>query len=436
MSGRPREPARGQTMRILIDPGTFTFLNVGDTAMLQGAVTRLRALWPTAELSVLTDNPAGLAAECGAATAVRHEARRLWFSERVFLGRARRALPRRVAESVEGAQRRVRASRPRAFATALRVRLLAHPGHWHGLDAFRRALDSMTLVLVAGQGTLTDHAHAHAHDILHLLEAAHQRGVPTAMVGQGVGPVEDARLLDRARVVLPAVRLITLRERREGPGVLTALGVSPERVRATGDEAIPVAFARRPAHLGETLGVCARVSASSRIDAHLLDQLAPAVRRVASATRAPFTPVPINHADDPAAIARLLGNPEAAARWADESAPWGPAAAIRAAGTCRVMITAAYHAAVFALAQGVPAVCIARSAYFRAKFRGLADMFGEGCSVVDLDAPGAADVVEGTAVRLWADADALRPSLLDAAAAQAAAVEDSYLALRSTVRAA
>ncbi|MGZ8411866.1 MAG: polysaccharide pyruvyl transferase family protein, partial [Gemmatirosa sp.] len=93
-----------------------------------------------------------------------------------------------------------------------------------------------------------------------------------------------------------------------------------------------------------------------------------------------------------------------------------PARVIEAAARCRVVVTGAYHAAVFALSQGVPTVCLSGSPYYDAKFVGLAELFGAGCRMVR--------VQEGTtAIRsavdtLWRDADQLRPRLRDAALSQ------------------
>ena len=43
---------------------------------------------------------------------------------------------------------------------------------------------------------------------------------------------------------------------------------------------------------------------------------------------------------------------------------------------CRLVVTGSYHAALFALSMGVPAIGIATSRYYEDKFLGLADQFG------------------------------------------------------------
>src|SRR4051812_36765293 len=48
-------------MDILIEPSDYTHLNVGDMAMLQVALARLRKLWPEARLWMFADDPKQLA---------------------------------------------------------------------------------------------------------------------------------------------------------------------------------------------------------------------------------------------------------------------------------------------------------------------------------------------------------------------------------------
>lgn len=95
-----------------------------------------------------------------------------------------------------------------------------------------------------------------------------------------------------------------------------------------------------------------------------------------------------------------------------------PMKLIEQAGRCRVVVTGAYHAAVFALAQGVPVVCLASSPYYVAKFLGLKDQFGAGCETVFLNEP---DVLEKLASPLeaaWQSAERVRMPLQQAALRQ------------------
>jgi Polysaccharide pyruvyl transferase len=118
-------------------------------------------------------------------------------------------------------------------AAARRKHAARLPRHdWRGRPLHRR-----------GAIILTDKAASHAEVILATLEMAMAHRVPTAMMSQGDGPLRSARLLGHARVVLPRVGLIALREGVFGLERLAVLGVRPERmvmpaVRAAVHEAV------------------------------------------------------------------------------------------------------------------------------------------------------------------------------------------------------
>ena len=102
-----------------------------------------------------------------------------------------------------------------------------------------------------------------------------------------------------------------------------------------------------------------------------------------------------------------------------------PLKVIKQAALCRVVVTGAYHAAVFALAQGIPVVGLAKSAYFSSKFLGLEDQFGEGCQTILLNEPALPQRLCSAIERAWQNADKLREPL------QAAALRQIELSRRS-----
>jgi len=57
-------------VRILIDQSGYELLNIGDVAMLQSCVTRLRQHWPGARIMVIAHDPGRLAAYCPGTTAI------------------------------------------------------------------------------------------------------------------------------------------------------------------------------------------------------------------------------------------------------------------------------------------------------------------------------------------------------------------------------
>ena len=65
-------------MKILIDNGCHDLRNMGDVAMLQVAVARLKQMWPEAEVQVITEDPHRLKKYCPDARAVSAHGRNLW----------------------------------------------------------------------------------------------------------------------------------------------------------------------------------------------------------------------------------------------------------------------------------------------------------------------------------------------------------------------
>jgi polysaccharide pyruvyl transferase WcaK-like protein len=99
-----------------------------------------------------------------------------------------------------------------------------------------------------------------------------------------------------------------------------------------------------------------------------------------------------------------------------------------------VLVTGSYHAAVFALAQGIPAVCLALNPYYAQKFLGLADLFSEdGCVVVTRDSRGDISHLAERLTKAWETADEQRSGLLAAASAQVEAGRGAYERIRKLV---
>ena len=263
--------------------------------------------------------------------------------------------------------------------------------------------------------------------MLNLLELAGQRGIPTAMFSHGLGPLTNGGLRNRAARVLPGVTLIALREKRAGMPVLRSLDISSPDVLVTGDDAIELAFEARPLALGNAIGVNLRVARSSRVGPEFIGPLREVLLEFARARGARLLPVPIGlgrASQDAATLHELFDASDEVAADLDQLNT--PATVINQVGRCRIVVTGAYHAAVFALSQGVPAVCLARSPYFLDKFLGLADQFEHGCDVVILDDADLPVRLAAAMKAAWLAADELRSGLQDAARKQIAASRAAY----------
>jgi polysaccharide pyruvyl transferase WcaK-like protein len=413
-------------VRILVDPGSFNLLNMGDVAMLQATVHRLRSGWPEAVLQVSTDDPEALIRCCGEVMPISAEGRRIWLEDTRLVGRLRRTLPR-TTHYLRQATSSLRRASPAVLESLLQLRLRGHPDDWAQVRTFLTALAAADLLVVAGQGGLSDHAPDHALAILDLVAGAQHYGCRTAMLGQGVGPLNRSSIRRVARRVLPGVELLTLRERSVGVDLVRGLGVPEDRVSVTGDAAVELAFARAPSAVGHALGCNFRLAESAGTTLAMLEAVGSVILEFARVQSVSLLPIPIAHdhrQSDARVIAQLLrGQGGCVEGQGDLATPGGVIAQI---GHCRAIVTGAYHAAVFALAQGIPAVCLAASRYFRTKLEGLADMFGPGCEVVGLTPVVDQDLLRSALARAWASSPYVRDSLRAAAARQIGWTDESY----------
>lgn len=410
-------------MRILIEPSSYHCRNAGDMAMLQVAVTRLRAFWPAACIQVITEEPAALSAACPDVQPLSPHGKRIWFQDRYLLsllGRFHPLLPTPAAQRVRDLEFALRQRYPLLAKRMIQAKMRLFRLDTDHLRDFAEAVLRANLVVASGAGNLTDSFFPPGGiTALDTLEVALRHGIPTALFGQGLGPIENPRLRARARAVLPRVSLIALREQRAGLPLLNALSVSPDRVLVTGDDAIEMAYAARPAQTGTAIGINLRVAAYAGVDQELIGGVQSVLRRVARLYDAPLLPVPISQHpldSDARTIRQILAGCDQAAEGIDNLDT--PRKVIEQVGRCRLVITGSYHAGVFALSQGLPIVGLAKSRYYADKFLGLANQFGTGCEVVFLDNPQMPEQLTDAIARAWQAAETVRPQLLAAAARQ------------------
>jgi polysaccharide pyruvyl transferase WcaK-like protein len=423
-------------MRILVEPSDYRIHNMGDKAMLMVALSRIAALWPTATLDVVADESRVLRSIFHSVDLVSVGGQNLWLSDDFLPDRALSLAERlfKGKQIVRQAPGWIRAREPSLVELFWRRKLRNRPNATRELHNFTNAVARADLLVVAGMGGITDAFPDFARGILEVMSLAIRRGKPVAMMGQGMGPLADPALLKRAAAILPKLDLIALREGLTGVPLLQHLGVPNDRVRVTGDDAIELAYPLRGESLAGGLGVNVRLSDYSGLDREQIGPLRSVLQEAASARAAPLVAVPIStlpQERDADAIEQLLGGYSNTI--APERQVADPSDVIALVNRCRVVVTGSYHAGVFALSCGIPAIGLARSAYYQGKFKGLADQFGPGCEVVDLADPACWELLRNSIDRLWDGADRLRPALLDAAARQIAAGRDAYGELRRLV---
>ncbi len=391
-------------MRILVEHSGYALTNHGDTAMLQVAVQRLCRLWPDAHIQVITSDAALLNQYCPDAQALLiaqlsrwHQIRRLADPQIDVLASWMRRLWKRMQSYL-----------PSLSSTSLE----------RGWKGYIDAVGQADLVLAAGGGYINDTFLGHGAGVLATLQEAIRRDKPAVIMGHGFEPIDNPALRAKAQAVLPELDLIGCREKRFGPATLQSLGVNPEKIVVTGDDAVELAYNARQAQLGTGLGVNLRVTWYAGVDPSIVRRLRGVLQDAASKHLAPLVPLPIaaRCPSDASYLRELfkgyghvLGS---------EKEPGDPIAVIRRTRQCRVVVTGSYHAAVFALSQGIPAICLSQTTYYVRKFQGLNAQFGEGCYVLFMDEADFTDRLAHAIDSAWELADTHRPHLLAAAEAQ------------------
>jgi colanic acid/amylovoran biosynthesis protein len=266
------------------------------------------------------------------------------------------------------------------------------------------------------------------------MEAALDQGIPVVMVGQGIGPMEDRELRTRAAEVLPRVDLICAREARVALPLLASLGVPPDRVLMTGDDAVELPYQARSNKLGNDIGVSLRISAYTDVGRAHIEQIRPILHQAAAKYGAKLVALPISSARqerDLDYIRHLLaGYPRTSVRW-QRLEP--PSEVINRTGRCRIMVTGTFHGAIFAIGQGIPVIGIAKSVEYYNKFAGLVDQFGSGCQVIMVDDARLPAKLAAAIAQAWDSAATLKPLLLETTTQQIAWQHAAYERIRQVV---
>ena len=345
------------------------------------------------------------------------------------------ALPMRLAERFgpwagRGLQRLDCRFRRRLPAAHLRLadfkcRLKKSP---HSL--YRGLVDpiaSAGLLLMSGCGAINDSFTSNACGILEIFNLAIRHKIPTAMVGRGLAPWKTRNCSAWPGACSRRYELLFLRDPHRSPRLLAHLGVDPSRVRITGDDAIELAYAERPPQTGQHLGVDLRLATYAGLAEPTFQVIGQILRDRAQAWGVKLLGLPIARGSSPSdgqILRRVFGTAKGAlddGRQLDT-----PLKVIRQTRECRVVVTASYHAGVFALSMGIPVVGLVASAYYRQKFEGLAAMFPRGCAVVQANHPNCEPEFSRHLDALWQESPRLRDALIAGAQSQVRKSQQAY----------
>ena len=403
---------------------------MGDVAMMQVAVTRLQELWPSADIEVLTSCPEQLLRFCPSVTPFSVESRNVWLSGRSLISGVFQKMPSETSILLHRLERQLWLRFPGVteIEVCLKAAILRRPKL--SPSGFRKRLVGADLLVLSGAGVTNDAFADQAYPLLDEMEFVLRAGIPVVAFGRGIGPIANPALLARVRDVFPRLKLIGLREAHTGLPLLESLGVTRDRICVTGDDAIELAFRRRPSSLGKGIGVNLRVADYAEMGSEMIGKLREPLRLAARKLNSAFIPIPIslNKADsDLVSIESLLGRESSSPQKAIKS----PEDVIRLVAGCRVVVTGSYHGGVFALAQGIPVVGLVRSPYYEQKFSGLQEQFPRGCQILDFRQHVTSDEIQAAICNAWDSAEPLREPLLAAAARQVKLGSAAYQAARN-----
>ena len=279
-----------------------------------------------------------------------------------------------------------------------------------------QALHGADIVVATGGGYLTDSDKGVSLPVLSRLKKAKDMGKFTVMVGQGVGIMDDPELRRQVERVLPTLDLILVREENFSVPYLTSLGVPSDRIYMSGDDAIELGYYAKSETLGNCIGVGIRLATYTEVRDQDIELVRPVLHSIAANHKARLVGLPTTCSgpvSDQFKIAELLeGYPDKKnSRLRFDTIT----ELIRKVGRCRLVISGAFHSAVFALSQGIPVICIAKSREYSIKFGGLADQFGNGCQVLGLSDKDFQKKMTQASDWLWESAEMLRPNLIEAA---------------------
>lgn len=413
---------------LLVESGAYSARNMGDMAALRVCLDRVASIAGREGVCTWATSPALMGPLVPPCTMADPRGRDEFFERWLAFGGTHKLVPALAKQWLGMAEDRLRVRWSSLMCgwQAMRMQRRGRaPDRMREYHEMMRCADGC---VVAGGGFINDHFPEHARLLLLTLANVQRQGLPVVMFSQGIGPLRESSLRKLAAAVLPSCRLIAVRDGSASESVLRELGVSVDLVRHTGDDAVELAYGQRALALArECVGFGVRVSVYSGMDRQTAQAAARATTRFANERGAEVAGVPISfppRSDDVAAISGLLhlGEHARKALYTLDC----PDAIIRQAGRCRVVVTAAYHGAVFALSQGIPVVALVANAYYGQKMGGLQAVFEEGLRVIDVRASDSEAEIHTAIGDAWEAAPHLESPLLASAERQIVQAQRAY----------
>ena len=408
-------------MRILLDQAVHDHRNQGNNVLLDTALKRFKAFWPDAEFGIISHaphlcryyfpnaipvSPETLLPLAGSAD-IPHKllplfAWRLLFEIRDF-------------HMVQVLLKIFLTSRKKDDRWSVKDEV---PENLNGAGGKYPGMTNYDFYVLTGGGYMCDSDKRFMLKVFDRLEKAVELGIPAVMVSQGVGPLGDSDLIKRGREVLPKIDYIMIREERATLPILDMLNVPRAKVVMTGDDAIEPAYLAHSEIMGNGIGLSLRIAQYTNVNAGNIASLKPLILQKAKQYNAELVAVPIDINDsDKSYVEEIISD------YGKSYSPWGKfdnhAELIHRTSRCRVMVSGTFHAAVFAVSQGIPVIALANSTEYQIKATGLTAEFGEdGCRVINLSDPKFVERFFEAFDLAWSSAENLRPRLLQEAKRQ------------------
>lgn len=415
------------TVNVIVENSGYGLDNLGDVAMLQAFIRRLGDRQPNAIFWVVSEEKENLLRCIPSVKFLPLEEKRMWVCSFNLVGGLQHFFPGKLKVWLTDCEASFRTDYPEIALKIISWRFGKSSEKYILCSRFVERIKDADMVVATGGGYITDNFSSHAVALLDVLRLAQSFDRPTAMVGQGVGPVSKPRLLKMIQQVYPGLLLLSMRERLLSPQIArSVIKKSCTELIVSGDDAIELAYERHPLTIGGKLGVNIRVAEYSEVLSDTLARVGKVINKFIASTQIEYEVIPISliegHSDTEAVKSMLEENSVEENRREDNISV---VEVIERVGRCRVVVTGSYHAGVFALSQGVQVVALTASKYYDSKFLGLQEQFSSGLQLVHLDDNFEMALADALS-RAWKEADNERDSLLGAAGQQISIGKQAY----------
>ena len=362
--------------------------HVGDEAMVDANLTRLRAHLPEVRFTLISQDPAYSSMLYAA-----HAIKPIGFAS---------AAPDSDAQNFARLQQVLHAAELKAADQPL-------VGIDPSIAAMIEAVDAVNAVLISGGGNMSSTWPQHLFERVALIQIAHILGKPVAVSGQTIGPNLDAAHEALLARVLPMATLLGTRELDSMQRALS-LGFSPDKLEYQVDDTVHMA-SEMPQDSAENFSqpyavVTLHTFAQPQDEDSALSVLAQQLDRIAEATGLHLVFIPHvgqDHRDTVFSdlrvgrkLASLLKDPSRMTVLGIENARvvnWRTQHA-------SIVISTRYHPLVFGLAGSVPCLGIYTDDYTRIKLQGALEHANLRCWSLPIKAA-LSDALFEAAIDLW-----------------------------------